>query len=379
MSLLRLDITDFRNVASARIDLLAQGFNFFYGKNGSGKSSLLEAIYYLSRGRSFRSSVNSHIIRDSSEKFSIFAQVQTNENQSIPIGLERSREGSMRIRIAGQEGVSFAELANVIPVQLINSHCFNILEGGPLFRRKYLDWGTFYSRNDFFRVWKQYERALKQRNAVLRERGSSVELEIWTVELINSAMELDALRRDFVTQLLPFLRTELDALISIPDLQLHYYPGWDPELSYQEAIAASIDKDRYIGYTQLGPHRADLKMQIHRVLVKDILSRGQQKLFICAMIVAQGAMLQHCVNRKPIYLMDDMPSELDHQSRANLMALLLKQEAQVFLTAVEYQALADSCADAPMKMFHVEHGAIQAHHLPLPLPLRDGRCATSSG
>src|SRR6185312_7478975 len=114
-----------------------------------------------------------------------------------------------------------------------------------------------------------------------------------------------------------------------------YYPGWEESLTYQAAISQSQEKDRGIGYTQLGPHRADLKLFINQTQAKDILSRGQQKLFICAMMVAQGALLHESVNRKPIYLIDDLPAELDSNSRSRLMELLAKQEAQVFVTAVE--------------------------------------------
>src|SRR5579872_2823375 len=342
MSFLRIDIADFRNLGLIKIDPIVNGLNFFYGCNGSGKTSLLEAIYYLGRGRSFRSSSANHIINHSAEKFSIFAQIKANSQKLIPIGIERQREDSLRVRISGQDSTSSAELLELIPSLLINSNYFSLLDAGPVFRRKYLDWGAFYLAHDFLPAWKTYERALKQRNTALRERRPKKELEVWSVELVKSATLLDALRRDFITQLLPVLQSVLSQLIEIPGLKLTYYPGWDESLTYQEAITQWGDKDMFAGYTQLGPHRADFKITINQVSVKDILSRGQQKLFICAMIVAQGAMLHECVNRKPIYLMDDLPSELDSNSRSRLMELLAKQHAQVFVTAIECEALIDS-------------------------------------
>ncbi len=358
MALLRFDITDFRNLGLAKIDLMADGFNFFHGCNGSGKTSLLEAIYYLSRGRSFRSTRINHIINHSAEKFSLFAHIQTPHQQMIPIGIERHRHGETKIRISGEDSSSSAELLELTPSLLINSTCFNLLDAGPIFRRKYIDWGAFYHTPHFFPAWKTYERVLKQRNTALREHKSRKELEIWTLELIKSAALLDTLRRDFITQLFPFLHSILFELIEIPGLKFTYYPGWDESLSYQDAMAEWGDKDSYAGYTQLGPHRADLKISIHQIPAKDILSRGQQKLFICAMIVAKGAMLQGCINRKPIYLIDDLPSELDSKSRCHLMELLARQNAQVFVTMVEREELIYSC-QAPMKMFHVEHGSVR--------------------
>lgn len=365
MSLLRLDITDFRNLVTAKIDPLPQGFNLFYGKNGSGKTSLLEAVYYLGRGRSFRSTSVNHIVNNMAEKFAIFAQIQTKSRQSsVPIGVERQRNGDLRIRIAGQENNSFAELLDLTPALLINSSCFDLLDGGPVFRRKYLDWGAFYLTNDFLRTWKMYERALKQRNEILRERGASKELAVWTAELVRCGLLLDGLRREFVSQLLPFLQNALAELVDLPDLKWSYYPGWEENLAYQEAIDQFQEKDRGMGYTQIGPHRADLKLFIKKTPVKDILSRGQQKLFICAMMVAQGALLHESVNRKPIYLIDDLPAELDSNSRVRLMELLTKQEAQVFLTAVEREALVASYGRVPIKMFHVEHGSVREENQP---------------
>jgi len=358
LSLLRLDITNFRNLVAARIDPSASGFNFLYGRNGSGKTSLLEAVYYLGRGRSFRSSSLSSIINNSSENFAIFAQVQPKSQQIVPVGVERQRSGEVRIRISGQDNGSFAELLELTPALLINSSSFSLLDAGPIFRRKYLDWGAFYLTNDFLRIWKMHERALKQRNAALRERSSKNELHTWTVELARCVRMLDELRQDFINQLLPFLQAVLAELIEVPGLKLAYYAGWDEKLGYQAAMAQAESKDKYAGYTQFGPHRADFKISINQVPVKDILSRGQQKLFICAMIVAQGVMLHECVNRRPIYLIDDLPSELDNKSRARLMELLARQNAQVFVTAVERDALVDSCR-APMKMFHVEHGSVR--------------------
>jgi len=358
MSLLRLDITHFRNLASVKIDLTASGFHFFYGCNASGKTSLLEAIYYLSRGRSFRSSSVGHIINHLAPKFSLFAQIQTNDQQVVPVGVERQRDGTMRVRVAARDKSSIGELLELAPLLLINSNSFNLLDAGPVFRRKYLDWSAFYLAPDFLPVWKTYERVLKQRNTALRERRPSKELEIWSAELIKSATSLDAIRRNVIAQLLPFLQSTLLELIDIPGLELAYYPGWDDSLTYQDAMARWGDRDVYAGHTQLGPHRADFKISINQIPVKDILSRGQQKLFICAMIIGQGAMLHEYANRKPIYLMDDLPSELDHHSRSRLMRLLEKQTAQVFVTAVEREAWVDSC-QTPIKMFHVEHNDVR--------------------
>lgn len=360
MTLQRLSITNFRNIAQAQLQPRAFGFNIIYGLNGSGKTSLLEAIYYLSRARSFRSAISGRIIRHSTEKFSLFAQVGA---QSLPIGIERNLHGELTIRISGREAETNVELAALTPVQLINSSSFTLLEA-PEYRRKYLDWGAFYLFPDFMRVWKQYERALKQRNAALRALVSPSELESWSQELIEAAENLNQCREDYVKQLLPKLMSQITQLLpSIGEVEISYYSGWNQTESYKNTLTKSIDKDRHMGFTQYGPHRADFKVNINKQLAKDILSRGQQKLLICGMLVSQGTLLQDGVSRPLIYLIDDLPSELDLISRSNVIKLLSAQDAQLFVTAVEHESLSELLINTPTKMFHVEHGCVEERTL----------------
>lgn len=358
MPITRLDITDFRNLNAVKLEPLSVGFNLLYGLNGSGKTSLLEAIYYLSLGRSFRSSFAKRVIRRDAEKFLIFSQVTGDGAQVTPIGIERYQQGELKIRIANRDAPSAAELAGLTPVQLINSNCYNLLDAGPVFRRKYLDWGSFYFNPEFLRVWRDYGQVLKQRNAILRQQGSRQELEVWTQELVKAALQFDRCRREYVQQLLPVLEQISTELLTIPNLKIHYQPGWDDDQDYAAVLAASYLKDSQFGYTQNGPHRADLRITINKIAAKDILSRGQQKLFVCAMILAQSALLKSSTNKASIYLVDDLPAELDVVSRSKLINLLAKQETQVFVTAVEREALGDTLTRLPVKMFHVEHGNI---------------------
>jgi DNA replication and repair protein RecF len=302
--------------------------------------------------------VSGRIVRHSAEKFQLFAQKLSSGDQTIPIGLERHAQGDIKIRIAGQDAQSAADLANLTPVQLVNSSCFNLLDGGPLFRRKYLDWGIFYLNSDFLRVWRDVAQILKQRNAALRSRRPKQELSAWTEELVAKAAVLDQMRQAYVDLLIPLLRETVADLVTIPELELDYQPGWDQTLAYADVLHAALDKDIHLGHTQYGPHRADFKIKTRRIQAKDILSRGQQKLFVCAMILAQGALLNRHANKQPIYLIDDLPAELDTTSRANLIGLLSRQNTQIFVTAVERDGLGEALLRLPRKMFHVEHGEI---------------------
>lgn len=362
MSLIRLDVADFRNFNAIKFEPLTEGFNLIYGDNGSGKTSLLESIYYLSFGRSFRSHNSEHIVRKSTEKFSIFGHLKTPHDHSMPLGIERQRDGKIKIRLAGNDVGSIAELAKLLPIQLINSNCYHLIDSGPVFRRKFVDWGAFYFYPDFYRVWKDYKRILKQRNALLVRSASRQELNVWSNSLVEKAIALHQLRSNYLENLLPLLNEKFSELLppqitwTAADLSIEYHPGWKQATSFLEVLEESLPRDLQLGRTQFGPHRADLKMTIHHLPAKDILSRGQQKLFVCAMILAQGELLYNSLKKRPIYLVDDLPSELDLTSRSNLITLLSKQEAQVFVTAVE-RGIFDNCSvDKPIKLFHVEHG-----------------------
>ncbi len=358
MSIIRLDVTDFRNIPAVRLEPLLDGFNLICGDNGSGKTSLLESIYFLSLGRSFRTTNTSHIVRKSTEKFVVSSHISLKNGQSIAAGVERGPNGRLNTRISGKDVASIAEIASLLPIQLINSNCYNLLDAGPIFRRKYIDWGAFYHSIEFLRVWQQYKRALKQRNAALAQRVPKKELETWNRELVQAGNLLHQLRLAYVELLLPILKDMVAELLTIVDLKIEYFPGWDQACEYQQILAQSIDKDFYLGYTQHGPHKANFNVIINGLPAKDILSRGQQKLFVCAMILAQGALLFQGQNKRPIYLVDDLPSELDVTSRSNLIALLSKQEAQIFVTAVDY-AFFDGYTAKPVRMFHVEHGNLK--------------------
>lgn len=359
MTITSLQISNFRNLAAVELNPAAKGLNIICGNNGSGKTSLLEAIHYLGSGRSFRSSTSNPLIRHTTTKFSVFAQVLSDSTRQVPVGVERDIQGDVRLRIAEQDVPSIAELAYLLPIRIINSQSHNVFEAGPVFRRKFLDWGLFYQEDGFLRTWRHYERALKQRNAVLRERGSKQELLPWTEELIKYGNELHRMRCDYIAQLVPYLFETTEVLLNKVDLDFEYRPGWDETVEFADLLAVSFLDEMRMGYTLYGPHRADFDMKIAGVSVKHFLSRGQQKLLICAMILAQGMVLAKSNSNGLIYLVDDLPSELDLQSKQKLISLLSHQPTQIFITSIESAAISEVVVDkskVPLKVFHVKHG-----------------------
>jgi DNA replication and repair protein RecF len=361
MAITALRVTDFRNLAAAELNLNPHGLNIICGKNGSGKTSLLEAIYYLGHGRSFRSSTSGQLIRRESDKFLLFIQLLSGSLGLIPLGIERGLSGNLALRVAEKDAVSISELAQFLPIRVINSQSHHLFESGPSYRRKFLDWGLFYHYESFFNIWRHFERALKQRNTILKERRTKRELDSWTAELVKHANELNTLRQDYTRLFSPVLAELARELLGIDNLAISYHPGWDELFDYETILANHTQDEFRLGSTQYGPHRADLDITVDGLSIRHFLSRGQQKMLICAMIVAQGMVLNQYVNKRLIYLVDDLPSELDELNRQKLISLLTRQESQIFITAIENDAIYDSICNefkVPMKVFHVEHGNV---------------------
>lgn len=360
MSLVRLDISQFRNLASIQLNLLPSGINFFYGKNGSGKTSLIEAVHYLMSGRSFRTTNINCLIQHQEKQFNLFGKAELLAETLLPIGVERWRNGESRIKIAGKSTPSLAQLARQLPTLLLHAGSHQLIEAGPLFRRKYLDWGAFYLSHDYLQNWKLYMRALKQRNALLRKKSYNKELVGWTEAVIHYGLKVHQVREAFVTRLLPCLTLFVNRLLTCSDLTLSYFPGWSEDQLFADAIKNSLANDMNLGWSQIGPHRADFNIKMNKIPLKDILSRGQQKLFVCAMLLAQGMLIKQHGEGVPVYLVDDLPSELDKKSRDQLIALFLEEKTQIFLTAIDSAVIDDVRMHDAVKMFHVEHGEIIA-------------------
>lgn len=392
MPLLSLKAENFRNLKAPDITFHPQ-FNIIHGVNGSGKTSLLEAIHFLCLARSFRSHQVSRIICDEAEHFTLFGTFLdspvknwintfpfTSSDKtahaidvhipmrdgllsqkekclssflSIPVGIEKRRQGDSTIKINGEIVRSTAELASLQPLQLIHPATFHLIDAGPQYRRQFLDWGVFHVEPSFFSVWKRFEIALKQRNSALRQQALTSHIQAWDKEWVPVAIELNKLRRSYFSSFIPVFKTILAQLTKRNDIMIQYSAGWDDKVSLHDILVRQLERDRAIGYTQHGPQRADISIKVDNMPASDILSRGEQKLAICALRLAQGLHLQQQSGKQCAYLIDDLMSELDSNNRDILMQVLKDTQAQIFITAL------DSCNLENLgNMFHVEHGQI---------------------
>ena len=315
MSLRRVQVTDFRCLQSAELDLDPR-FTLISGPNASGKTSVLEALYVLGRGRSFRTRRLEHLIRRGSEQFRVFGEAESPDRR-IPLGVEGSAAG-VRARIGGARAPSLTELALVLPVQIIDPEVHHLIEEGPSRRRRFLDWGVFHVEQSFVAHWQRYRQALNQRNAALKSRQEPAVVSAWDGDLLRYGGLLTEAREHYVGLLAQHAAVIGRNLLGM-ELSLIYRPGWARDQSFAEALHNSNGQDRLIGHTHVGPHRAELSIRLNGMGVKDRISRGQQKLLAASLLIAQLKLFPDGGPVQPSLLLDDPAAELDDDRLASLI------------------------------------------------------------
>lgn len=355
MTLSRLEIQDFRNLASARLDFSPR-CNLITGENAAGKTSLLEAIHVLARLRSFRTQRLEQLIREGAEAFQLVARLEET-GRSVPVGLRRGRK-ELDIRLGGAAVRRVSDLAAHFPLVVITADLHRVLEEGPRYRRQFLDWGLFHVEPEFHATWRQYAQALKQRNAALRQGAVEAQVRTWDAPLLASGGQIHGMRCAYIKELEPLFTRQAERILGLGPLVLRYSPGWAQRLTYPEALAEALPRDRELGQTRVGPHRADLQFLHGEREVRERLSRGQQKQLLTALLLAQAELLRQRRGRICQFLVDDLPAELDAEHQARILGQLRELGAQVFLTAIEDLALDLEGWPDPAR-FHVEHGVVR--------------------
>jgi DNA replication and repair protein RecF len=351
VSLIRLQVTDFRCLQSAELSLDPH-FTLISGANASGKTSVLEAIYVLGRGRSFRTRRLEHLIRNGAERFVVFGEVET-ATRRVPMGVEGSRQG-IRAQIDGDKPPSLAELALFLPVQIIDPEVHRLIEEGPSRRRRFLDWGVFHVEQSFVGHWQRYQQVLKQRNAALKSKQPRTVVSVWDSDLIRSGELLGAARARYVSLLTPHAEAIARNLLGM-ELALSYRNGWARDHSMAEAMVQSWNHDQEAGATQVGPHRAELGVRLDGAAVKDRISRGQQKLLAAALLIAQIKLFPEAASVQPSLLLDDPAAELDDERLACLIREVSGQSVQLIVTTLhgEFRAFGE-----PGRRYAMERGKV---------------------
>ncbi|MGH8306970.1 MAG: DNA replication/repair protein RecF [Gammaproteobacteria bacterium] len=352
MGLQSLSLRGFRCFHAADLEF-SPNFNLTIGENASGKTSLLEAIFLLSRGRSFRTAKLETATHEAAQGFQVVGKV-TSTSGPVSIGLAREC-GQLRARIAGQAPESLAQLAEIFPVQLVDNQVHQLIRGAPRQRRQFLDWGVFHVEPTFLPIWRRYQQALRQRNALLRAGKPPREVESWDGELIAAGETLDRLRRQYLASLTAIAVVWAGQALGGMDITLEYWSGWAEDQALSDAIRGGAQRDRQAGMTRLGPHRAELLIKVDGKIAQERVSRGQEKSLAGALLLAQTAVYKELTGRPCTLLLDDLAAELDESHLARFVGRIEEAGAQAFITAIDPPSLIAARAS---KVFHVKQGEI---------------------
>jgi DNA replication and repair protein RecF len=355
MSLQSLSLENLRCIAAAELDFDGR-CNLISGANASGKTTLLEAIFILGRGRSFRASRLAPLIRSGRKALRIVGRVRL-DARSIVMGFEADHAAT-RARVDGRPATTLADLATALPVQAIDPDVHRLIEGAPAERRRYIDWGVFHVEPRFVDHWRRYQRALRQRNAALRSGERPAAVRVWDPELIESGEQVSLERTKYLEALAAPVQSTAQRLLG-GSIELELRRGWSADVPLGQALDASWSRDMDRQLTHVGPHRAELLIRFDGHAAKGRVSRGQQKLLAAALLLGQLLHDSRHGSRIATLLVDDPAAELDTEHLERLLSAVQELPVQLFITALNPDQGALKRLN-PGRRFHVEHGKITA-------------------
>ena len=356
MILSKLDIYAVRNIQKATLHP-APAINFIFGANASGKSAVIEAIFILGRAKSFRSATIKPVINFAQQQLIVSAQTVQANGGTAQLGIQLDSK-SYCCRINQQTTQKRSDLAYALPLQIIHPKSYELLDFGPQLRREFLDWGVFNDDEHFLPAWRNYKKALAQRNSLLKTR-TLMQLNVWDKELVYYGTIVHSCRQRYLQKFKPVFTEIVAKFLEIDDIDLRLSSGWNNDRDFQQVLTEDRDKDLRYGFTHSGPHRGDIQVWVNNRLARDFVSRGQLKLLVMSLKLAQVQLLTNEHGHAGCFLIDDFAAELDVGNRAKLLHYLSELSCQVFITATETADFGDLTYIKNYKMFHVEHGDIK--------------------
>lgn len=351
MRLTRLIVRDVRNLEA--IDWRpGRGLNVLVGPNGGGKTSLLEAIHLAAVGRSFRTRDTAQIVRRGVDSLSVSAWFERPDGHSQHVRVDKDAGGT-RISVDAHALRTASELARSLPVLALSQHGVSRFKLNRSERRSLVDWGLFHVEPNFHEVWARYHATLAQRNAALRRHQPAGP---WLDLMANAGESLTTSREAYVRRLQQTVARICASLNLDYCMTLEFQRGWREGAVLVDYWRETEHRDRALGYTSAGPHRANLLIRTDQKLGLEDLSAGQVKLLYLVLRLAQlDDLLQIAPGSEPIIFFDDLAAELDGRHRNAVLDALAAHPLQRFVTSpvLHAELVADEGA-----VFHVERGVL---------------------
>lgn len=359
MKLDNVQISHFRNIDD--LSLIAHGsLNVFLGENGSGKSSILEALHYLGYARSFRTHKHKNVISHDEKGFTVFCSTVVENGKQQKFGISRQTDDSCNINVNGQKSKRATDLASFLPIQIFTPQSSELLLGAPKLRRRYLDWVLFHVEQSFNLDFQVFNRSLKQLNALYKSNQSEQSACYWHDMLCEKGVAIDTSRENLLNDhLIELINANLKDFLPEFSFEISYYRGWERGHTLADAIIRSRHRDQKYGFLSVGPHKADLRIKTRGLNAYEVLSRGQLRMLVAAMQLAQTQYLHAKTAKSSIFLLDDVGAELDEEKRKVFISRLNTSDTQLFVTAIDIKQLEFLENYTNKKVFHVEHGQVR--------------------
>jgi len=333
----RLYFENFRNLKTQHIDP-SVGINIIWGENGQGKTNLLEGIYLFAHLKSFRGAGNVDMIHTQWDNARIAATV----NRS-----QVSRQLDLKIRangrsflLDGKKPRPVESLLDALRAILFSPDELYPLRTLPSARRSLIDRGIFQLDPSYLTRAIEYDRVLKQRNRLLRERAGAELLQPWTEKLIQSGAKIRQARQSFIEELQPHFQLAHKRLSGEHEVVKLLYPvAAETTRQHEDLLAAELQGDKQremrLGSTCAGPHRDDPVFVMNGAAVRHVVSQGQWRTLILSFKMALMSLLHERIDAWPVLLFDDMSAELDASRQERLFSILADCQAQVFVTTTD--------------------------------------------
>lgn len=331
----KITITGFKNHAEKSFDFSEQ-INCFVGDNGAGKTNILDALHYLSVGKSFLGNTDTNNIKIDEDFFSIEAEILNDKTDIIKILQPKDAKKTIKKNDKAYERI--ADHIGFLPSVMISPYDSNLISDSGESRRKFLDAMISQTNHEYLFNLIQYQNALKQRNALLKlfsktRKFEKDSLEIYDEPITKFGSKIFDTRKDFVEKLLPIVQTFYEIISGGKEKVCIIYQSDLLEKDFTEIMTENIEKDRFLTYTSKGIHKDDLLFEMNGSLIKKTGSQGQQKSFLIALKLAQFIRIKELTAKTPILLLDDIFDKLDDNRVSQLIALVNQENfGQIFIT-----------------------------------------------
>ncbi len=336
--------SDFRNIKSCDIEF-SPGVNLLHGNNAQGKTNCIEGIYLFSRGRSFHAKEDAELIRFGQEGFRIFIEYETSDGTQT---LEYALFGRDRLR--KKNGYKIGKVSDMIGSfrsVLFYPDDLKLVKGGPEERRNFLNVAISQCYPSYIKYYSSYKKALENRNCLLKfaMKGMYIderEISSWSESMAEYASYIYLMREEYIERLTHYAGlTMSDISDSTERLSLSYESDIASGIrdralvieEYRRVFSENLARETAAGVSLFGPHRDDIKITLNEKEARTFASQGQQRSVVLSLKLAEGEVIREICGEYPVFLFDDVLSELDEKRRKYV--LTGTKDKQVIITSCE--------------------------------------------